>query len=235
MRSRNLVCLRIGLLLALLMSSVAGCIYITRPTPATTGLMPPAPGQRPVVHSFSASSESIQKGQAVALSWGVSGATAITIQPYIGSVDFYGSKVLSLDSSTTFTLTATNAAGSSTSTVTVAVSPTAGAGGADLKVVDVWLEGEVIYYRVMNTGLVESERGVTHLYYGSSQQSMDYLEPVPPGAVKSGAFYLYKSGPIGMMILPPGFWVMVCVDIEDSTKESDERNNCLTKVIVPAY
>jgi hypothetical protein len=25
------------------------------------------------------------------------------------------------------------------------------------------------------------------------------------------------------------------VDVEDSTKESDERNNCLTKVIVPAY
>jgi hypothetical protein len=87
----------------------------------------------------------------------------------------------------------------------------------------------------MNVGSVESEAGVTYLYYGNTEQSMDYLEPVPPGAVKSGAFYQYKSGPIGMMILPPGFWVMVCVDVENSTRESDERNNCLTKVIVPAY
>jgi hypothetical protein len=188
-----------------------------------------------VINSFSASPESIQKGQSVALSWSVSGATDVTIQPYVGSVDAYGSKVLALDSSTTFTLTATNSAGSSTSIVTVAVSPTTGAGGADLQVVDVWLEGEVIYYRVMNTGLAESEGGVTHLYFGNSEQSKDYLEPVPPGAVKSGAFYLYKAGPLNMLILPPGFWVMACVDVEDSTKESDERNNCLTKVIVPAY
>jgi len=235
MKSWNLAYLHIGLLLLLLMGLAAGCIYISRPTSTPAGPVPPVSGQRPMIHSFLANPGSIEKGQAVALSWGVSGADAINIQPYVGSVDSYGSKLLNLESSITFTLTATNSAGSSTSTVTVTVSLTPGAGGADLKVVDVWLEGEVIYYRVMNAGLAESAGGITRLYFGGLEQSKDYLEPVPAGAVKSGAFYLYKSGPLNMMILPPGFWVTVCVDVEDSTKESNERNNCLDKVIVPAY
>ena len=77
----------------------------------------------PTIVSFSADTDSIMVGAAATLSWEVSGATTITIDPDISSVTAHGSMEVTPSSSTTYTLTATNNAGSSTAQVTIEVTP----------------------------------------------------------------------------------------------------------------
>src|SRR5262245_23217057 len=88
----------------------------TTPTPTPT----PIP-IIPVISSFTASPSSINSGQSSALSWSVTGATALRLDP--GNVDVTGqtSKSVTLSSTTTYVLTATNSAGAVTRSVTVTV------------------------------------------------------------------------------------------------------------------
>jgi uncharacterized membrane protein len=79
--------------------------------------------QVPVI-DFAAKPESITVGDSSTLSWSVSGATAVTIDQGIGSVDPTGTYTVSPTTTTTYTLEASNAVGRSrTATVQVAVLP----------------------------------------------------------------------------------------------------------------
>ncbi|HLX42492.1 MAG TPA: hypothetical protein VKR43_03620 [Bryobacteraceae bacterium] len=74
----------------------------------------------PVITSFTESS-TVQPGQSVTLSWSVTGASALSISPGIGTVT--GSSVtVAPNATTTYTLTAMNAGGSATATTTITVS-----------------------------------------------------------------------------------------------------------------
>ena len=75
----------------------------------------------PVINSFTADPTSILPGESSTLSWSVSGATAVTIDPDIGSVALSGTCTVSPTTTTTYTLEASNEAGSSTATVQVTV------------------------------------------------------------------------------------------------------------------
>jgi len=88
------------------------------PSPSVTVL--------PVIHYFSADPESIFAGESSTLSWSVSNAPSVTINPNqyrqlsfdpTQSLPFYPSET------TTYTLTATNSAGTISETVTVTVNP----------------------------------------------------------------------------------------------------------------
>jgi len=93
---------------------------------ATTTVSTAAPGQVRVLQ-FSAAPATIAAGQTSTLNWVVENATAVTIQPTLGSVDAHsGSSTVSPASTTTYTLTATGPGGTVNSTVTVTVSSTAG-------------------------------------------------------------------------------------------------------------
>ena len=75
----------------------------------------------PVILGFTASPAIISPGGSATLNWSVSGATALSIAPAIGTVT--GTSISVTPSATSaYTLTATNAAGSVSSTVTVIVS-----------------------------------------------------------------------------------------------------------------
>lgn len=90
----------------------------------TAGCMPgclPAKGQLPVINSFDASPLSISAGGSSTLSWNVSGATKISIDPDIGSVALTGRRMVSPSTTTVYTLTAGNAAGNVTATAQVVV------------------------------------------------------------------------------------------------------------------
>ncbi|HVW83828.1 MAG TPA: hypothetical protein VHB50_04080 [Bryobacteraceae bacterium] len=63
-----------------------------------------APG--PVINNFSASPAAVRDGGAAVLSWSVSGAASVVIDPDIGSVPAQGKAVVSPSASTTYTLTA---------------------------------------------------------------------------------------------------------------------------------
>jgi len=86
---------------------------------------PPAPPVEPVdnptVHSFSTARTKINKGQSATLSWHVSNAHRITIDPDIGVVTALGSRNVKPSKTTTYTLTATNASGETVETCKIEV------------------------------------------------------------------------------------------------------------------
>ncbi len=73
------------------------------------------------ITSFAASPETIVTGDTAAVSWEVSDATAVSIDPGIGTVPAAGSVQVSPDVSTTYTLTATGGGATVTAQVTVTV------------------------------------------------------------------------------------------------------------------
>ena len=75
----------------------------------------------PIIDSFAAAPESITLGKSSALSWNVSDAAEVTIDPAVGSVEPMGSASVSPEASTTYTLTATNESGTVTATAQVVV------------------------------------------------------------------------------------------------------------------
>ena len=81
-----------------------------------------AAGALPVISAFEVNPDTINLGEAVALSWEVTGATALKIDPGVGPVTGTALAVKPTGT-TTYTLTATNANGSKTAKVTATVLP----------------------------------------------------------------------------------------------------------------
>jgi hypothetical protein len=79
---------------------VAGCIK--------TGGAAPAADKAPRIKLFEVAPQKVQSGQPVTLSWEVSEASSITIQPGIGFVEPLGSKQVVVTANTTYILTAIN-------------------------------------------------------------------------------------------------------------------------------
>ena len=77
--------------------------------------------ERPTIHSFDTARVKISKGQSATLSWHVSHADRISIEPEIGSVSALGSKNIKPSKTTTYTLTATNSGGETVETCKVQV------------------------------------------------------------------------------------------------------------------
>jgi prefoldin subunit 5 len=78
-------------------------------------------GERPICHSFSTSRPQIMPSQTSILSWQVSDADRIRIEPDIGRVSALGSRAVKPAATTTYTLIATNQAGESRITCRVEV------------------------------------------------------------------------------------------------------------------
>jgi len=76
-----------------------------------------------IINSFTADRTSIFAGDSSTLSWSVSGATQVTIDPGIGSVALTGTRTVSPTTTTTYTLMAGNKAGDSKATFQVTVLP----------------------------------------------------------------------------------------------------------------
>lgn len=99
-------------------------VTVDRDIGVTAGFARTPSSQAPVVASFSASPATIATGGSATLSWSVTNATSVRIDPGIGVVT--GSSVaVAPSSTTTYTLTASNAIGTTTrmATVTVGAAP----------------------------------------------------------------------------------------------------------------
>jgi len=81
------------------------------------------PTTGPIINSFTADTTTITEGDSATLSWQVSDAVSISINPTVGDVSgtSTGSYTVSPTETTTYTLTATNSAGSTTANVTITV------------------------------------------------------------------------------------------------------------------
>jgi uncharacterized cupredoxin-like copper-binding protein len=96
--------------------SVTAPATITLPSTATA---------KPAV-TFTSSPSNIALGQSSTLQWIVTGATGISIDMGIGTVQATGTQAESPTTTTTYTLTATNANGATTATATITVGTTTG-------------------------------------------------------------------------------------------------------------
>jgi hypothetical protein len=82
---------------------------------------PPPPGGSPVVNYFTADPPIISAGSFTTLSWSVSNATSVTIDPGVGPVSSVGTALVSPAANTNYTLTAANAYGLYSLTIGVLV------------------------------------------------------------------------------------------------------------------
>ncbi len=69
---------------------------------------------KPIINRFDADPKSYIKGESVLLTWDVSGAKTVNIDPGIGDVSISGSRAVYPEGNTSYVLTATNEAGDST-------------------------------------------------------------------------------------------------------------------------
>jgi hypothetical protein len=88
---------------------------------ATVEVVIEVPQDKPVIKYFKASPSEIKPDESATLSWDVSDATSVTIEPGIGAMALTGTRQVYPAETTTYTLTATNEAGSVDATVKVIV------------------------------------------------------------------------------------------------------------------
>jgi PKD repeat protein len=208
---------------------------------------PAPPAAKPTISSFAASPTSINQGDQTVLSWDVSGATTITIEPNIGKMGPSGSLTLTPNATVTYTLTASNEAGSATSSTTINVTPVV-AGMPDLVITGMFLQGSQIYYTIKNQGNAAAGQTETAFYIGNVdyaaqtitwlKQTTNFVDNLAPGESRQQAFsnYDWRFGnvdPITGELLT--FNVKACANAANSITESDTSNDCLIEVWGPEF
>ncbi|GEM_PF-436108 len=177
----------------------------------------------PVVNYFTANPPIISAGGSTTLSWDVSGATSVTIDPGVGSVASVGTALVSPATSTNYTLTATNAMGWYSLTITVLVTGMPAAGMPDLVITDISRSGDVISYKIKNQGDVTAGPSTSRLSVEGVVKANDNVGSLSPGQeiTRSFAGYSYAcSGSSDSLVVE--------ADVGGAVTESLEANNSLT-------
>ena len=215
----------------------AGCITITSDQPASSGDGDiTSTATLPVIQSFTASSNNVNSGEQVQLSWNVVDATSVTLSPGIGFVDSSGTATVNPAETTTYILSAENSAGTETSSVTVSIIKEVSR--PDLVVTDVFLISDSLYFKVINLGNEESKGNRAYLYVNDVYTSDTYTNPLKPGEEKTIVFNKFTwpyqiekefvYSPTQQLIQ---YATKVCVDTNNDVPESDETNNCYTVIM----
>jgi peptidoglycan-associated lipoprotein len=120
MRTRTHARILFGTLLAILALSAA----CKKPAPQAPPPPPPPPAAPPArpTANLQASSNIIQRGESVTLTWSSTNATSLTLSPGIGNVSAEGTQRVTPQDSITYTLTATGPGGSADANVRITVS-----------------------------------------------------------------------------------------------------------------
>ena len=119
MRTRTHTRILFGTLVAILALSAA----CKKPAPQAPPPPPPPPAAPPAMPTVNlqASSNTIQRGESVTLTWSSTNATTLSLSPGIGNVSAEGSQRVNPQDSTTYTLTATGPGGSADASVHITV------------------------------------------------------------------------------------------------------------------
>jgi hypothetical protein len=206
-----------------------------------TVAVPSTPVVKPAIASFAASPTGINQGEQTTLSWAVSGATTISIEPAIGSVGASGSLTLTPNATTTYTLTASNEAGSATSSTTVNVTPVV-AGKPDLVITDISLQGTQIYYTIKNQGNAVAPQSTSYLYVNGQKESSNFVDSLAPGEERIQRFsnfeWTYSSliasdnPQISNYVV---YDIQVCANAVNPIAESNTGNDCLIQSLGPGF
>lgn len=160
----------------------------------------------PVISRFTATPDTISAGQAVTLSWEVSGATRVTLQPEIGTVPNSGTRSITPPATTTYKLIASNDAGATTRELTINVGA-AVSGAPDLIITEAWLEGCMIYYKIKNIGSVETTPTTSYLFVDNLFPPMggtSFCDVMKPGEERTLNFSSYQWPECGQSPSPGG-------------------------------
>src|SRR5229473_4036327 len=119
MRTRTHARVLFGTLLAILALSAA----CKKPAPVAPTPPPPTPAAPPAspTVNLQASSNTIQRGESVTLTWSSTNATSLNMSPGIGNVSAEGTQRVTPQDSITYTLTATGPGGSADANVHITV------------------------------------------------------------------------------------------------------------------
>jgi peptidoglycan-associated lipoprotein len=120
MRTRKQARILLGTLLAILALSAA-CKKPAPQAPPPPTPPPAAPPAKPTVN-LQASSNTIQRGESVTLTWSSTNATTLSLSPGIGNVSAEGTQRVTPQDSITYTITATGPGGSADANVHITVS-----------------------------------------------------------------------------------------------------------------
>jgi hypothetical protein len=196
----------------------------------------------PKISSFSAEPTAIIAGQPAVLTWQVSGASRVVIEPAISEINTGGTRSVNPATDTTYTLYALNRGGVSSSSIRVKVSQPARE-KPDLIITEFWSSGNVLSYRVRNTGTAPSPITLSYLYKNGIKQSEDYLEPLNPGGERVQQFSHYHFSPrfssVGGSVSTEGksdaVNMRICVNADRSCPEADYQNNCFDHNFGPLW
>ena len=178
----------------------------------------------PVINNFAVTPETVILGQPVTLSWNVSGATRVVLNPAIGSISAGGSMTVNPAADTTYNLTALNNGGSSSSSIIVHVLPPP-TGQPDLVITDIFRQSVMVYYTVRNQGTAASKGCNAQLYVGPNILGTDYIAPLAPGAQRTEVFGQYAWS------YPMNTTATVCADTDGQNNEFNRENNCMTTIL----
>ena len=105
----------------------------------------------------------------------------------------------------------------------------------DLQILEFWSSGNVLFYRVKNTGDLTSCPSTTYLYKNDLLESKDYVGPLLPGQERVEALQQYHfsprfgagAGPGGSEATTDAVNIRICVNGDSACVESDLTDNCL--------
>jgi hypothetical protein len=179
------------------------------------------PPGMPVVNYFTATPDIIPAGSSTTLSWDVSDATSVTIDPGVGAVDLVGTAVVSPVANTEYTLTATNASWVYYMTIPVLVTGAAPpAGEPDLIIEDVSRSGDKISYTIKNQGGVTAGASTSTLLVDGAVVANDSVAALAPGESRTETFTGYSYA-----CTLPSDTVEVRADTGSAVVEGSEANN----------
>jgi hypothetical protein len=191
-------------------------------------------GPTPNINHFSSEPEQIVSGETSKLSWSVSDASKVSIEPSPGAVAPEGSMDITPTADTTYTLWAINRGGSTSNQISITVQQPV-KDRADLVVTDFWSSGNVLSYRIKNIGNLTSCATETYLYRDDTLEAKSYVEPLSPGNEEAKAFLTYHFSPRFPSLLSSSSNsassgatnIRVCANGDGSCPETDYTNNCL--------
>jgi len=218
---------------------VSGCIKIEMAGEGTTAIQNGTGTSEAVqINTFQAVPDSIKPGESSTLSWEVSGSDMVTISPEVGPVKPSGTADVSPQTTTTYVLEVAGAAGKTNKSVTVKVDEAVMK--PDLVITDLYIQVEMVYFKVKNIGNAPSKGCRAYLYLDGTKltDGDTYIKPLDPGQEGTEVFgkYAWKN-PMETENLPLPLpkliqWeLMVCADTENTIDEQSEKNNCKSVIM----
>ena len=170
----------------------------------------------PVIDCFSA--QLIPSARCYVLTWNVSGAEEVRINPGIGEVASSGTKQVSPSEPTQYNLTAINKAGSTSAVVYVA-----GVAKPDLVITDISQRettgGYLVTYTITNRSGAHAGPSTTELYVNGECKDKDSVDAMAAGASVTKQFTGWVQSSATTQA------VEVVADAGNTVDESDEDNN----------